>query len=806
MARRKIDKRSMDFTPGQLYKNITATGNTFDEEEGMGKLEVEKQDWFVTYCKKMSRAYPSFTRNAKWSKDHESAVRFLSWRLSAGEFSAAIKGTFMQFIIPIIFFIVILFAFGIGFEVGNFNTGDLVGGGLLVQALPSYELAFNFFLVVSFILLGGLGAGIYYLYSYPINAASAEKNKSLTYVPEMIGYMIMSMKLVPNLEKAIEFSAKHGKGKIAVDFKRLIWDFQIGVHNSISEGLDKLAIAWGEYSTELKDSLMKVRASVMEPSESHRYALLDKTMLEVLDSVKGKMEDYARSLNQPSVMLFYLGVLLPLILIIILPVGSAFSQNPIATTPVLFIVYCFLIPAAAFGFAKKVIDQRPPTYEPPEIKDTFNELPPKWQMENKLDARIVAIFMLIIGIVLSFVISTQGIPPLILFGEDEFAADYQFLRPDLDLAALSLDAGFDADYYAKKIQPFGLDFYFLDFYEITEGSRYITLVEEGIPEQQAYEQAARDYLIFTSNPRNDPTKYLFWSGIIITLVSVASFLLYHRNIAKRKAQLKIMKMEDEFKESMYVIASRMGENKPVESALKQTRDFLPNLLISKRIFSKTVENVELIGLPLEGAVFDPVYGSMKGIPSKTLNTAMRLLVDSVSLGVEVASRTLMSLSLQMENMDKVNKSLKVMVSDVTTTMTTMAIFIGPIVLGITVALQRVVMMTLAGVVADPAVEQEVALGGDVGGLVGGAGQLTGGGLFELSVDGFLQLATPLAFLIIISIYVIEIVIIMLYFTTKVQEDNDLLFRINLAKYLPLAVTIFIVVSYVSSVAVSGMIG
>jgi hypothetical protein len=799
-------------TPGQLYRNITSLGNTFDEEETEGQIRIQKQNWFVEYCKKMARASPSLTRNASWSKEHEAAVNFLGWKLSAGEFTAGVKGTFMQYIFPIIFAIVILFAFGIGVEIGNIDTADFIGGGFLVNAMPSYTLAFNLFLVLSFLMLGGLGAWIYYLYSYPIGEANAEKTRSLTYVPEMVGYMIMSMKLVPNLEKAIEFSAKHGQGKISVEFKRLIWDFQIGVHNSVSEGLDKLAIAWGEYSSELKDALMKIRASVMEPSESHRYALLDKTMLEVLDGVKEKMEDYARSLNQPAVMLFYLGVLLPLILIIVLPVGSAFSQNPIATTPVLFVVYCILIPMAAYGFAKNVIDKRPPTYEPPEITDSFRELPPRWRMDNGLDARMVAVFILIVGMLLTIFISTQGLPPRILFGDDEEFADYQFLRPDLSLGELSQLAGRDADHFAGRVRPFGLniDLYIVEFYDVREGSWYQSLVDQGVSEEQAYQQAARDFLVFTSNPSNDPTKYIFWSGLIITIVVVISFLLFHRNNPKREAQLKIMKMEDEFKESMYVIASRMGENKPVESALKQTRDFLPNLIISKRIFSKTVENIELIGLPLEGAVFDPVYGSMKGIPSKTLNTAMRLLVDSVTLGVEVASRTLMSLSLQMENMDKVNKSLKVMVSDVTTTMTTMAVFIGPIVLGITVALQRVVMMTLAGVVANPSVEETTAFGagaGGIGGLAGGgASGLTGGGLFQLSVDGFLQLASPLAFLFIISIYVIEIVIIMIYFTTKVQEDNELLFRINLAKYLPIATTIFVVVALFSSLAVSSMLG
>ena len=182
---------------------------------------------------------------------------------------------------------------------------------------------------------------------------------------------------------------------------------------------------------------------------------------------------------------------------------------------------------------------------------------------------------------------------------------------------------------------------------------------------------------------------------------------------------------------------------------------------------------------------------------------MQLLVDSVSLGVEVASRTLMSLSLQMENMDKVNRSLKAMVADVAQTMTTMALFIGPIVLGITVALQKIVMNTLAGVVADPTVEE-----GATASINSAIAQTGGAGvsdMFSLTVEGFMSFATPLVFLIIVSIYVAEIVMVMIYFTTKVQEDNDLMFKINLAKSLPIAVTIFVVTALGANMMIGAML-
>jgi hypothetical protein len=798
---RKNFDNNLGNSPGRLYKGIAFSGNDFSESSNE-RIVVEKDHAFVIFCKKMGNKFPSFRKNAKFSEKHQQAVNFLGWRLTPGDFMAAIKGSFVMYFIPILFIVALIYFFGIGFSFGDFNTGELLGEPFILSMMGyDSQLALMFFGMLSLILFGILGMGLYMIYSYPLTQATEEKNRALTYVPEMIGYMIMSMKLVPNLEKAIEFSAKHGKGRIAIEFKKLIWDFQIGVHESIAVGVDDLAYRWAEYSSELKEALMKIRASVME-SEARRYELLDNTMLEVLESVKEKMEDYARGLNQPAVMLFYLGILLPLILIIILPVGSAFSNSPMANPIILFLVYCVGIPAVAFFFAKNVVSKRPPTYDSPVINDDYAELPRKWSMElgkGRIDVRVVAIIVLIIGVLLSAGLSTQGLPPRFLLPVSEYGESFQLIQPDKDFGEILEEQGFSKTEFGKPI----IDLYFIQIgADIRNGVLYDKLIEEGANDELSYNQATREYLILITNPSTDPTKYLFWTGIIITLAIFASILLYYRNIYKRKAQLGIIKMEDEFKESMYVIASRMGENKPVESALKQAKEFLPNLAISNRIFGKTVENIELMGLPLDAAIFDPVYGSMKGIPSKVLTTAMQLLVDSVSLGVEVASRTLMSLSLQMENMDKVNKSLKALVSEVSSTMLMMSVFIGPIVLGITVALQKVVMMTLSGVVTDPALEAAQEM--DYAGVAGSMGGMEINQLFSLNIATFQQLATPLMFLLIIAVYVAEIVVIMIYFTTKVQEDNELLFRINLAKYLPIAMIIFALTALGSTMAITAM--
>ncbi len=310
---------------GEIYEGISFSGIDFSGFDG--SLKKPEEHWFVGLCKKLYSFFPSMGKNGVFTEENKSAVFFLNWNLSAEEFAAASK-VFAIFLLFLSFLIggVIIF-----FEPLTSFVSLLLGGGFNV-----YFFAFGVPLLVSLFLIN-------YFNSFPSLEAKREQTKALTYVPDILGYMVMSIKLVPNLEKAVEFAAVHGKGKIASDFRSMMWNFQVGVYNSLSEALDELAYKWGNYSEEFKKAMMRIRASVIENTEAKRFALLDQTMSEVLESVRNKMEDYARSLSQPTTMLFYIGVLLPLLLIIILPVGSSFSGAPLANPFVLFFIWLFLL-------------------------------------------------------------------------------------------------------------------------------------------------------------------------------------------------------------------------------------------------------------------------------------------------------------------------------------------------------------------------------------------------------------------------------------------------------------------------------
>ncbi len=760
---------------GELYKQIEYTEREVFEDDS--SLMKRKDHHFVRFCKRVYNISPGMGRGAKFSDEYKSAVAFLNWNLLPEHLEATSK--IVMIVSIIVGFVLSYIMLSVDWIFAGFETFAGSAAFLYIFGIP---IALIYFVINT-------------VQKYPLEAAKDEQKKALTYVPEIMGYMIMSLKLVPNLEKAIEFAAEHGKGKIAEELNLLLWNVQIGVFNTIAEGLDDLAYRWGKYSEELKGALMMVRASVIEDTEAKRYAMLDKTMTSVLESVKEKMEQYARNLSQPSVTLFYLGVLLPLILIIILPVGSAFTGQAMARPELMILIYNVIIPITAFLYARHTIKSRPPTYEPPKIDDNFPGLPRKGYArfgKTTMNLTLVVFLVLIVGIGASFVFSTQGLPPKpfakVLGTYMGTGSDFYLLKPDQSEEEVLERSGYPLDYYDK----------FGPFWNETK-SFNPNWKEEDIEKKVILEKTQ-----FFLKGGNDTTPYNLVFFILITL-SVAGFVfLNYSSIYKRNAQLEIISMESEFKDSLYVIASRMGENKPVEDAIKHTRHFLPNLKISERIFGRITDNITLLGLPLESAIFDKQFGAIVNMPSNIIKSGLKILVDSVNLGVNVAARTVISLSLQLENSDKVNQNLKVLVSDISGMMKSMSVLIAPAVLGITTALQKIVMLTLASVVgSDIGSSSSVSSSSMYSSQLGG---FSGVGDGFLKADVFVSLTSPLLFLLIVGLYVLQLVIIMTYFTTKIEEDNTLLFKMNLAKNIPISMIVFLISVIVANAMVGGFAG
>lgn len=683
-------------------------------EERAKKKKVIKPHWFVRACKWTYRKMPSLGAGAVMKENYRKAVDFLEWDLTPGELASFPKLVMMLSLVAALF------------------------SGYFAFFILQIEFTFKLYAVIaSFMVPFAITVLIQNL---PLREAANQRLIAITFIPEIVNYLVMSMKLTPNLERAVEFAAEHGRGKISREFKRMLWQTRVGVYKSIEDGIDELAYRWGEFSEEFKHAMMLVRSSVLESDDAKRASTLDKAVRDVLTGIKEKMDVYVRGMQQPSVYLYYFGVLLPLMLVIIVPIGSMIACLPLAQAPVLSAVYNLGVPLMAFMYSMSIVKKRPPTYIPPEIPDDFPGIPKrgmylmgKSQVPITGLCTIIAVVTIIAGIIINIVLEPWTMPNTPLIGSIFPQAPYEYLETE------------------------------------------------------------------------NPPQYLIFS-ILCSIAFTISFYWYASSKYKRKIQKDVMALETEFQDAMYVIASRLGENRPIEDAFQYVVEFLPQSKAADIIFRKSLENITMLGLNLDSALFHPTYGSLKNIPSSLIQGSMKILVDSVKLGVGMAAQSLMALSAQLRDQQKINETLNQMLADVTGMMKTMSIMITPLVLGISTALEKIVISSLGSIQMGSTsmpTAGTTTLPGGFGGLQGGLG-LQG---FLGCTDVLEQALTPASFLLIIGLFVLEICIVLIYFVAKISEgENELAFPMTVCKILPISMVLFCLAVVGANMMVGGFTG
>jgi hypothetical protein len=149
--------------------------------------------------------------------------------------------------------------------------------------------------------------------------------------------------------------------------------------------------------------------------------------------------------------------------------------------------------------------------------------------------------------------------------------------------------------------------------------------------------------------------------------------------------------------------------------------------------------------------------------------------------------------MQLRNTDEINRLLSTLIAEITSTLNSMAKFIGPIILAVTTTLHKVVISTLASVASSGALEEmstsleninTAGMGMDISSMASFGS--------SLNMDVVSKIASPTAFTIIVAIYVIEIVLIMTFFTTMIEQENMVLVKYRIAQTLPIATILFVI--------------
>ena len=294
------------------------------------------------------------------------------------------------------------------------------GGSL--SSLPLYYLIFSMIL-----------AGMSYvpLARMPYFLAQRHRQRASNQMVVAVFYLVTFMRHTPNLELALEFAADHIGPPLSFDLKKVLWDVETEKYQTVSESLDEYLVQWRDSAREFIEAMHLIEASLYESSNSRRVNSLDKSLDVMLEETYEKMLHYAQNLKGPMTMLHMLGIILPILGLVILPLAVSFFDTH---WTVIASMYNVLLPLGVFYLGKRILVSRPTGYGESE---TVDQIARESQAKNPaLVAGSLGVLFLIIGL-----------SPIILHA----------VNPSFELSFGSFELlGYVEDNSGNLVGPFGL--------------------------------------------------------------------------------------------------------------------------------------------------------------------------------------------------------------------------------------------------------------------------------------------------------------------------------------------------------------
>ena len=523
----------------------------------------------------------------------------------------------------------------------------------------------------------------YYTYSTPQRLAKIWRLQASSQMVPAILYTVVYMKHTSNLERAVAFASEHLEGPLALDFKKIFYDVQMGHFSTIKQSLDYYLETWREHAPEFIESFHLIESSLYEVSDSRRTQTLEKALQVILDGVYEKMLEYSREIRSPLTNIYMLGIILPTLGLALLPLASTLLEG-ILKAHHIFVIFNLIVPFFVFYMTSQILLKRPGGYGESEIL----ELNPQYEKFKSKAPWIIAFLIAL---------------PFLIIGLLPFIFQIDFLTSIL---------GLQNDYTIAFLQNPLFDFQKIDGKLVGPFSPISVVLSLFIPLSIA--------LLFS-----------------ITYKKKTRDLIQSREDTKR--------LEREFTSSLFQLGNRLGDGIPAEIAFGKVAQSTQGQ-ITQNFFAIVNQNIQQVGMSVERAIFDPKRGAITYYPSQLISTSMKILVESVKKGLDVAARSLMSISEYVKNIEKINQRLRDLLAEIVSDMRSNMTFLAPLLSGIVVGLATMITIILNKL---QSVQATAGDAGDLGGFSSFSGILN---LFDMT-----QMIPPYFIQIAIGIYIIEII-------------------------------------------------
>jgi len=277
----------------------------------------------------------------------------------------------------------------------------------------------------------------------------------------------------------------------------------------------------------------------------------------------------------------------------------------------------------------------------------------------------------------------------------------------------------------------------------------------------------------------------------IALFFAIAYKLKTRELIKTRDASK--QLENEFASSLFQLGNRLGDGMPAEIAFARIAESSRGL-VSENFFRTVNVNIQGMGMSLEQAIFNPRRGAITYYPSALISISMKILVESVKKGLQVAARSLMSISEYVKNIHRINERLRDLLAEVVSDMKSNMNFLAPLLAGIVVGLGSMIVFIL---------NKLQSLAPTAGGEVAGIGNLSS----ILKIFDMTAMIPPYFLQLSVGFYIIEIVFILTGTLITVDAGEDKLKKTNeTGRNLMSAILLYLITSFIAIFALALLVG
>ncbi len=565
-------------------------------------------------------------------------------------------------------------------------------------------------------LLGGLVIIIlgvmlgFYMMKYPNYVLKYTRIDASSQIVLAILYMVVSMRISPNLEEALRFAASNISGALAWDMRRVLWDIEMRTYYSADDAIDDYIVRWKPENEEFSEALRLIKDSKRQTPERGR-ALLDEALSVILKGTKVRMRHYAQDMRLPVMVIHMMGIVLPILGTIMAPLAAVFMSDVVQ--PIHFIIgYDIALPIVIVWFINNTLRRRPVTVSQVDIKN-HPDLPEPGK----------------------FILGKSQIPVL-----------------PIGIIVMAAIVIFPVFYFASNPG--------LMFPPVVDGK-------------------------YVSPP--DPDHVLTTVMSMLLVIGAGAGLATHFMLANFQAvrvRSSMNSIEGEFELALFQLGNRIGSGTPTEVAIEKSIDDVKDLKIAG-LFRLTLRNIRDLGMTFEDALFNPQWGSLKFYPSKLLKNIMRTVVDTSRKGTSYAAESMLKISRYLKNIRETQEFIRGMLSETVSSMRFQAYFLTPMITGLIVSMADIiiqVLTTLGQYLQKMQVGSASSLGLDFS-------------LISLGTPS----TSPAAFQMIVGIYLLEMVVILAMFITKISEgENKSLQWYTAGKMLFISMVVYFMVAFAST--------